>query len=323
MEELIRDHKTNLFTETLKKHRVKITPKPIAILQLNLGYLCNQQCTHCHVDASPYRKELMSKEIMEIVLDKVRKMNIKTVDLTGGAPEMNPHFRWLVEELTKLNVEVIVRSNLTILVEGKFKSLPDFFAANNIRVISSLPCYTEENVDKQRGKGVFSKSIKTLQILNSLGYGKSPNLILDLVYNPGGPGIAPDQQSLEKDYKKRLKQDFDIDFTSLFCITNLPIARFKEDLINSGRLDEYLVKLQDNFNPDTVDNVMCTNTISVSYDGQIYDCDFNQMLHLNSENITHIRELDQIQLVNRQIRIDEHCLGCTAGAGSSCQGAIS
>lgn len=310
------------FEQILAKHKLELKTDQPEILQLNLGYLCNQQCTHCHVDASPYRKELMNDKVMLSAIEKVKELNIKTVDLTGGAPEMNPNFKWLVSELKKLKVEIIVRSNLTILVEGKFKELPEFFAENEIRIISSLPCYTEGNVDKQRGDGVFGKSIKALKKLNELGYGKSPRLILDLVYNPGGPSIAPEQSALESDYKKRLKEDFGIEFSQLFCITNLPIARFKEDLEESGRLEEYLTKLRDNFNPFTIGNLMCKNTISVSYEGRIYDCDFNQMLKMESQEIENIESLNQKNTMNRKIKTGTHCLGCTAGAGSSCQGAI-
>jgi radical SAM/Cys-rich protein len=323
MDVINKNRSNNTFDETLENYGFLLNSRSPEILQLNLGYLCNQQCSHCHVDASPYRKELMSREILESCLHFIDRNNIKTVDLTGGAPEMNPHFEWLLDELSKRNIEIIVRSNLTILMEGKFKGYPELFHKYQVRVISSLPCYTEENVDKQRGNGVFIKSIEALKKLNKLGYGSDPKLILDLVYNPGGPSIAPNQQVLELEYKQQLKDDFNIDFNQLFCITNLPISRFLDDLKEKGLEEEYMNKLINSFNPSTVDNLMCTNTLSVSYDGQVYDCDFNQMLKINSNGIDSIKAINQNKLIGRNISTGKHCFGCTAGEGSSCQGAIS
>jgi radical SAM/Cys-rich protein len=313
------------FAKKLNENGISaLKPKSLEILQINLGYMCNQQCTHCHVDASPYRKEIMPKDVLEACLKVLDTQNIKTVDLTGGAPEMNPHFEWFVEEVSKRNVEVIVRSNLTILVEGKFKSYPELFKKHKVTVVSSLPCYTEGNVDKQRGDGVFNKSIKALNILNDLGYGREEGLNLYLVYNPGGPSVAPDQSALEGDYKKELKENFDIDFNSLYTITNLPIARFLEFLLLEDKFEGYMQLLYDKFNSDAAKDVMCTNTLSVDWNGDLYDCDFNQMLKLpvNSNGSRNIKDFDPKALQNREIVLNNHCYGCTAGSGSSCQGAI-
>ncbi|MCG8578108.1 MAG: arsenosugar biosynthesis radical SAM protein ArsS [Flavobacteriales bacterium] len=301
-----------------------LKPKELEILQINVGYMCNQQCVHCHVDASPYRKEITSKEVLEHCLRVVDETSVNTVDLTGGAPEMNPHFEWLLEELSKREVEIIVRSNLTILVEGKFKSYPELFKKHGVTVISSLPCYTEANTDKQRGDGVFNKSIKALQRLNELGYGKEEGLPLHLVFNPGGPAVAPNQQKLEQDYKVRLKEDFDIEFNNLYTITNLPIARYLEYLLNIDRYEDYMMLLAQSFNPVAAGEVMCRNTISVDWNGDLYDCDFNQMLKLPvavnaSKNI---RDFDSAELNERSIVLNNHCFGCTAGEGSSCQGSL-
>ncbi|MCB9223020.1 MAG: arsenosugar biosynthesis radical SAM protein ArsS [Crocinitomicaceae bacterium] len=300
-----------------------LKPTKLDILQINLGYMCNQQCSHCHVDASPYRKEIMTKEVLESCLNVIDLQDIKTVDLTGGAPEMNPNFEWLLNELSKRKVEVIVRSNLTILVEGKFKSYPQLFKAHRVTVISSLPCYTESNVDKQRGDGVFNKSIKALNILNELGYGKEPGLKLHLVYNPGGPSVAPDQHSLEADYKRELKENYNIDFNSLYTITNLPIARFLEFLLENDRYESYMELLYDKFNPVAAEGVMCRNTLSVDWNGDLFDCDFNQMLQLPvTSKVKNIKDFSIEALQDRNIVVNNHCYGCTAGAGSSCQGAI-
>lgn len=309
------------FSKKLKQQDYKLQTSSPEIFQINLGYLCNQQCNHCHVDASPYRKEIMDLETLKVCLRKIDELDIKTVDLTGGAPEMNPNFEWLLDELSTRNLEIIVRSNLTILVEGKFKSYPELFKKHKVRVISSLPCYTQENVDQQRGDGVFNKSIQALKKLNELGYGSE--LILDLVYNPGGASIAPNQKALEADYKNRLKADFSIQFNKLFCITNLPIARFLDDLKKQGKLEEYQQKLIEAFNPSTLDNLMCRNTLSISHDGKVYDCDFNQMLKIPSKGINSIQTLNNNNTEKRSILTGNHCFGCTAGEGSSCQGALS
>lgn len=313
-------------------HKIKsvnqfpLRPKKIEILQINVGYMCNQVCAHCHVDAGPDRKEIMTIETMQQCLDVIKNNDIHTLDLTGGAPEMNPNFRWFVEEASKLGVQdFIVRSNLTIILANKkHNDLPEFFAKHNIHVISSLPYYKREKTDKQRGDGVFDKSIKALQMLNSVGYGiENSNLKLDLVYNPSGAFLPTDQKALENDFKKALKEDFNISFHNLFAITNLPISRFLDYLIASDNYEDYMYALVESFNPKAVSNVMCTNTISVSYDGWLYDCDFNQMLGLKvASKEKHISNFNEENLINRNILISQHCYGCTAGAGSSCQGTV-
>lgn len=304
-----------------------LRPRELEILQLNLGYMCNQVCEHCHVDAGPDRKEIMTRETMEQCLRVLRETGAHTLDLTGGAPEMNPDFRWFVEEASQIGVkDFIVRSNLTILrANKKFHDLPDFFARHNIHVVSSLPHYTRGKTDKQRGSGVFDASIQALKDLNAMGYGMpgSP-LRLDLVYNPAGAFLPADQQALEQDFKKALEADFGIRFHNLFTITNLPISRFLDYLIASENYEDYMTALVDAFNPAAARNVMCTNTLSVSWDGWLYDCDFNQMLGLKVDTpVTHISEYRHEVLLDRNIVVNQHCYGCTAGAGSSCQGAVS
>lgn len=300
--------------------------KKISTLQINLGKMCNQVCEHCHVDAGPDRTEIMTKETMLHCLEVLKDESITQVDLTGGAPEMNPHFRWFVEELTALGKNIIVRCNLTIIVANKkYHDLPEFFKKHKIEVVSSLPCYTEGNTDKQRGDGVFAKSIKALQMLNQEGYGMpETGLTLNLVYNPGGASLPPNQMELEKDYKVRLKEDFDIEFNQLLTITNMPISRFLDFLIKSERYEEYMGKLSDTFNPDAVESVMCRDIISVGWDGYLYDCDFNQMLDLKvaASGTTHISEFKKNRLEERSIIVNQHCYGCTAGAGSGCGGAL-
>lgn len=303
-----------------------LRPTKIEILQLNVGYMCNQVCAHCHVDAGPDRKEIMTKETMQQCLDVIKNTGVQTLDLTGGAPEMNPDFRWFVEEASKLGVQdFIVRSNLTIILANKkYYDLPEFFAKYNIHIISSLPFYKREKTDKQRGDGVFDKSIQALQMLNKVGYGKTGSgLKLDLVYNPSGAFLPSNQSALEHDFKKALNEDFDIDFNNLFAITNLPISRFLDYLIASDNYEDYMYSLVEAFNPMAVANVMCTNTISVSWDGWLYDCDFNQMLGLKvASKVKHIADFNDEVLTNRDIIISQHCYGCTAGAGSSCQGTV-
>ncbi len=303
-----------------------LRPRALEILQINVGYMCNQVCEHCHVDAGPDRKEIMTRETMEECLEVIRTTGAHTLDLTGGAPEMNPNFRWFVEQAAEAGIrDFIVRSNLTIIrANKKYFDLPGFFAKHGVHVVSSLPHYTRGKTDKQRGDGVFDKSIKALQELNRVGYGMPGSALkLDLVYNPSGAFLPGDQQALERDFKKALKEDFGIEFNALFTITNLPIARFLDYLIASENYEEYMTALVDAYNPEAVNNVMCTNTISVSWDGWLYDCDFNQMLGLKVKNsIQHIRDFQENLLENREIVISQHCYGCTAGAGSSCQGAV-
>ncbi|MFZ0489675.1 MAG: arsenosugar biosynthesis radical SAM (seleno)protein ArsS [Salegentibacter sp.] len=302
-----------------------LKPKKLEILQLNLGYMCNQVCSHCHVDAGPDRKEIMTKETMEQCLEVIRKSNIHSLDLTGGAPEMNPNFRWFVEEASKAGIEdLIVRSNLTIILANKkYHDLPEFFKKHQLHVVSSLPFYRKEKTDRQRGQGVFDKSVRALQMLNNVGYGLDENLKLDLVYNPAGAFLPSNQEAMEKDFKQALKKDFDIDFNNLFAITNLPISRFLDYLIASENYEEYMYSLVEAFNPGAVQNVMCTNTISVGWDGYLYDCDFNQMLNLGvASQSRHISDFNEDLLNRRDIVISQHCYGCTAGAGSSCQGTV-
>ena len=303
-----------------------LKPKKLEILQLNLGYMCNQVCSHCHVDAGPDRKEIMSKETMEQCLKVIKTTKAHTLDLTGGAPEMNPNFRWFVEEASKAGIkDFIVRSNLTIILANKkYHDLPEFFKKYKVHVVSSLPFYKREKTDKQRGNGVFDKSIKALQMLNGAGYAQpGTNLKLDLVYNPAGAFLPTNQEALQKDFKKALKEDFNIDFDNLFAITNLPISRFLEYLIASENYEDYMYALVEAYNPAAVESVMCTNTISISWDGWLYDCDFNQMLALKVDSkVQHISEYNEDLLNNREIRISQHCYGCTAGAGSSCQGTV-
>jgi len=306
-----------------------LKPTQIETLQINMGKMCNQVCKHCHINAGPDRKEIMTKEIMGFCLDVIRNEKINSVDLTGGAPEMNPDFRWFVEEIRKISdkINIIVRCNLTIIVANpKHNDLPEFFKANRIDIASSLPYFTAVKTDSQRGEGVFEKSIKALNMLNAVGYGiAGSGLVLDLVYNPSGAFLPASQSDLELEFKKKLSSQYGIEFNSLFTITNLPISRFLEYLIRSENYESYMEKLLNAYNPVAAANVMCRNTISVGWDGFLYDCDFNQMLELKVETTgsQHISEWNQSQLLNRNIVVNQHCFGCTAGAGSSCGGATS
>jgi radical SAM/Cys-rich protein len=312
------------FAEKLKENnQFPLKPTPIEIMQVNLGYMCDLTCEHCHVDAGPDRKEIMTQDTLKQILNAIDSANVKTVDLTGGAPEMNPHFIWFVEELSKRDVHVIVRSNLTILVSNKnFRTYPEFMKEHGVEIIASMPCYTQENVDKQRGSGVFNRSIEALKVLNSLGYGKEDaNLPLHLVYNPGGASLPPDQAGLEKDYKIRLREDWGIEFNHLYTITNLPISRYLDFLLAANKYEDYMDTLVNAYNPAAADNVMCKNTLSIDWEGYMYDCDFNQMLQLKvNHELKHIKDFDHKALLDRDIMIGQHCYGCTAGAGSSCQG---
>jgi len=302
----------------------KLSPKKLEILQINMGYMCNQVCAHCHVDAGPDRKEIMTRKTLQMCLDICKNHKISTLDLTGGAPEMNPHFRWFVEESSTHVDDLIVRSNLTILTANKtYKELPEFFAKHNVHVVSSLPFYRRNKTDRQRGDGVFDKSIKALKTLNALGYGQ-PNskLQLDLVYNPAGAFLPGDQKELEADFKKALLEDFGIVFNQLYTITNMPISRFLDYLLATENYEDYMRELVLAYNPTALENVMCTNTLSVGWDGSLYDCDFNQMLNLKINGpIDHISGYKP-EINKRSIRVSQHCYGCTAGAGSSCQGAL-
>ena len=303
-----------------------LRPSKLEILQINVGYMCNQVCDHCHVDAGPDRKEIMTRDTMRQCLEVIKNTGAHTLDLTGGAPEMNPDFRWFVEEAAKAGIkDFIVRSNLTIIrANKKYYDLPEFFKKHNVHVVSSMPHWTRGKTDKQRGDGVFDKSIKALQELNAIGYGMpGSELRLDLVYNPSGAFLPGDQASMEKDFKTALLDDFDIQFHNLFAITNLPIARFLDYLIASENYEDYMYSLVEAYNPTAVKSVMCTNTISISWDGYIFDCDFNQMLNLPvNSSVKHISDYNEDLLNDRTIVISQHCYGCTAGAGSSCQGTV-
>lgn len=303
-----------------------LRPTGVEIFQVNVGKMCNQVCRHCHVDAGPDRREIMTRETMEQCLDALRRNpSLKKVDITGGAPEMNPHFRWFVEEIRKLDRQVIVRCNLTIiLAHPRYKDLPRFFREQGVEVVSSLPFYTSDRTDRQRGDGVFNDSITALQMLNSEGYGKEGSgLILDLVYNPAGAFMPPPQAALEAEYRKVLMQDHGIFFNQLFAITNLPISRYLDYLLQSGNYERYMEKLIAAYNPVAAAHVMCRNTISISWDGYLYDCDFNQMLDLKVACPSHhIAAFDTALLNDRAVVVNQHCYGCTAGAGSSCGGTV-
>lgn len=301
-----------------------LKPTGIEIFQINVGYMCNMTCKHCHVDAGPDRQEIMTKETLEYCLEALKHSDIETVDLTGGAPEMNPHFRWFVDEVSKIGKHIIVRSNLTILDTRKFEDLPQFMADRGVEITCSLPFYNKRRTDAQRGEGTYDKSMKVLKILNKIGYGKEDiGLELNLVYNPVGAFLPGDQESMKQQYKERLEEDHGIVFNDLFTITNLPISRYLNFLVTSGNLDEYMEKLVTNFNPAAAKGVMCRNTISIGWDGTLYDCDFNQMLKMQTEDGSpqHIKDWDLDALNDREIVTNQHCYGCTAGAGSSCGGA--
>lgn len=311
----------------------RIKRAQLETLQVNLGYLCNQQCLHCHVDASPRRKEIMTAETISDVLKFLRHRNIKTLDLTGGAPEMNPEFFSLVKQATAMGVHVIDRCNLTVLLEKSYEKTAAFLAENQVEVVASMPCYLEENVDAQRGKGVFEQSIEGLKLLNKHGYGIDEKLQLNLVYNPQGINLPPSQNTLEPAYKKELKQRFDISFNNLYTITNMPIKRFGSTLLSKGLFDEYMQLLKTSYSKENLSGVMCRTTLSVDWQGYVYDCDFNQMLGLPAALAsgvistspavkTHINDLVQSDLAGKDIAIMDHCYGCTAGQGSSCGGAL-
>lgn len=300
-----------------------LKPSGIEILQINVGKMCNQVCKHCHVDAGPDRKEIMTRETMQLCLEAIKNSDIHTVDLTGGAPEMNPDFRWFVEELSALGKHIIVRCNLTIIVANKkYYDLPEFFKKHNIEVVSSLPYFAAKRTDAQRGEGVFEKSIRALKMLNEVGYGKEGSeLKLNLVYNPSGAFLPDHQEALQAQFKKKLQEGYEIDFHELFAITNLPISRFLEYLVRTENYESYMEELANAFNPMAAEQVMCRNTVSVSWDGYLYDCDFNQMLELKLEGkAQHLKDWNTEEIGKRNIILGQHCYGCTAGAGSSCGG---
>ena len=300
-----------------------IRRRRLETLQVNLGYRCNQSCLHCHVNAGPNRTEMMDAETAALVLQVLRTRGLQTLDLTGGAPELSPHFRDLVTGARALGVRVIDRCNLTILSEPGHEDLAEFLAANDVEVTASLPCYSPANVDRQRGDGVFADSIRALKMLNAVGYGQPDSgLVLNLVYNPAGAFLPGSQKGLQDQFKRALLKDFGIVFNELFAITNIPVSRYLDYLIESNNYAGYMEKLVGAFNPVAAAGVMCRSTLSVGWDGGLYDCDFNQMLDLTvASPVRHIRDFDAAALAGRSIVVNQHCYGCTAGSGSSCGGA--
>ena len=313
------------FKQKIAEHKIDLRKRKIEILQVNVGKLCNLTCVHCHAEAGPTKtKENMSRETAEAVVRFLDVSDAGTLDITGGAPELNPNFKYLVIEAKARNLRVIDRCNLTVFYEDGMSDLPDFLARHQVEVVASLPCYQEENVDKQRGRGTFSKSVEALKRLNGLGYGKKKEFILNLVYNPVGPRLPPSQKRLEEDYKKKLYADFGIVFDQLYTITNMPITRYAKYLKAFNQYDAYVELLINSFNPATAEGLMCFHTLSVGWDGRLYDCDFNQMLGMGIRNgrplsiaNATLKDLDQWKILT-----GSHCFGCTAGAGSSCQGAL-
>jgi radical SAM/Cys-rich protein len=319
----------NRFAQTLVENSLSLRRARPEILQVNVGKLCNLTCTHCHVNAGPRRKEIMTHETVNRIIDWLAKTAIPTVDLTGGAPEMISDFRYFIEQVTSLRPQrhIIDRCNLTILLELGYEDLAQFLATKKVEIIASMPCYSADNVNAQRGEGVFEGSIAALRLLNSLGYGIDPELPLHLVYNPLGPFLPPPQEKLEADFKRELDAHFGIVFNKLYTITNLPIGRFASYLRHNGKLEEYIQLLIDAFNPATIDGLMCRNTISVGWRGEVYDCDFNQQLGMQwssngGNEPLFLWDIDPVSLEGREIMTGDHCFGCTAGAGSTCGGAI-
>src|SRR6266513_1002502 len=317
------------FAQMLAENSVSLRRARAEILQVNVGKLCNLTCVHCHVNAGPKRKEIMTRETIDRIMDWLAKTEISIVDVTGGAPEMIPDFRYFVERVKELQPSrrVIDRCNLTILLEPGYEDLAAFLARDGVEIIASMPCYLPVNVDAQRGEGVFEGSIAALQLLNSLGYGIYPDLLLHLVYNPIGPSLPPSQAELEPDFKRELKKHFGVVFNNLYTLTNLPIGRFASNLRHNNKLDEYMQLLIHAVNPATIDGLMCRNTISIGWRGEVYDCDFNQQLGMRwssngGSNPIFLWEIDPDEIANREIMTGDHCFGCTAGAGSTCGGAI-
>jgi radical SAM/Cys-rich protein len=316
----------NRFAQKLAEHAISLRRGHPESLQVNVGKLCNLICAHCHVNAGPKRKEIMSRETIDRIIEWLAKTDIPTVDLTGGAPEMIPDFRYFIERVKSLAPQrhIIDRCNLTILLERGYEDLAPFLARNRVEIIASMPCYSPENVNAQRGEGVFDGSIAALQLLNSLGYGIDPDLPLHLVYNPVGAFLPSSQEVLETDYKREFKMHYGIVFNNLYTLTNLPIGRFASYLRRNNKLDEYMELLIEAFNPATIDGLMCRNTISIGWRGEVYDCDFNQQLGMqwNNGNPVFLWEINPDSLEGREIMTGDHCFGCTAGAGSTCGGAI-
>lgn len=313
------------FDEKLKSGGLELISAKVDTLQVNVGKLCNQTCKHCHVDASPKRTEIMSRATIEACLRVLREFEIPTLDITGGAPELIPDFRYFVAEARKTGVKIIIRHNLTVMFEPNQEDLPEFFAENRVEVVSSLPYFLQQQTDVQRGAGVFDKSVLAIKKLNEVGYGiENTNLILNLVYNPVGAFLPPAQSQIEADFRREMKNRYNLFFNHLFTITNMPVARYLDYLRRSGNEEKYMQKLVGAFNPATIENLMCRNLVSVDWTGKLYDCDFNQMLELNvSAGLPQtIFDFDLQKLANRSITTANHCFGCTAGSGSSCGGAV-
>jgi radical SAM/Cys-rich protein len=323
---ILRPQRTNRFAQKLADYSIALRRGRLEILQVNVGKLCNLTCVHCHVNAGPKRKEIMSRETIDRIIDWFGKTDIPTIDLTGGAPEMIPDFRYFIAQVKSLqpNRHVIDRCNLTILLEHGYEGLSEFLAKNKVEIIASMPCYSPENVNAQRGEGVFEGSIAALQLLNALGYGIDPELPLHLVYNPVGAFLPPSQAEVETDYKRELQKHFGIVFNNLYTLTNLPIGRFASYLRRNNKLDEYMELLVQAFNAATINGLMCRNALSVGWRGEVYDCDFNQQLGIQWNNGARVFlwDVDPANTENRPIMTGNHCFGCTAGAGSSCGGAI-
>jgi radical SAM/Cys-rich protein len=309
------------FESCIKDAEVMHTLPSLDVMQINVGRLCNLACKHCHVEAGPAREEIMSREVMEACLQVCREQGFKTIDITGGAPEMNPDFEWLVAEASKICSHIIVRTNLAILLEDEYKHLPEFYARHKVELACSLPYYRAKDVDRQRGQGVFDRSIAVLRKLNELGYGRNPELVINLVYNPGGAFLPPEQTAIEKEFKAHLESDFGIVFNHMFTIANNPTGRFAGFLHRTGNLEGYMNKLYAAFNEGTLETMMCRSQLSVGWDGKLYDCDFNQAAGLPVVTGETIFDLVGKPYKQRSIRFGKHCFACTAGQGSSCGGA--
>ena len=315
-----------------KKRLLTMNPEPkfdrktISTLQVNVGKICNMSCSHCHVEAGPHRTETMDEKVCNQVIKLMDKLKPQTIDITGGAPELNPAFRPLVKAASKRGCKIIDRCNLSVLLIKSQENLVNFLVENKVHIIASLPCYSPENVDKQRGTGAFDKSIRAIKKLNNVGYGMATDLILDFIYNPAGVHLAPDQSQLEKDYKLRLQNDFDIQFNNLYALHNFPVGRFAQELKKVGRYDDYMDLLIQNYNPSTIEGLMCRSQLSIGYDGKVFDCDFHQMenvfINSNSETPLTVFELESAEQVKSIIPWRPHCYGCTAGNGASCSGSI-
>lgn len=313
------------FIDRIREDASLLDRTELTTLQINVGKYCNQKCAHCHVGAGPHRKEIMTEETASRIIEWLEDTQIPTVDITGGAPELNAHFRRIVTSARRKGRHVMVRCNLTVVYEPGQEDLIDFYRDNRVELICSLPCYLEDNVDAQRGDGVFEKSIRALRDLNEAGFGPPGELELNLVYNPVDDNLPPPQEALEADYKRELLERYGIRFHHLYTITNMPITRFASYLKVNGKLDSYMATLREAYNPETLPGLMCRNLISVGWDGVLYDCDFNQMLDMSLGNGTPMKlwDISPEDLLGREILLGDHCFGCTAGAGSSCGGALS